>query len=383
MELSSKATPTLYDGEKQELLNGYPALIKFVPGDSDRSKPLVAFIPGLAHNARISYGGHKGSHSEDFLAHWFHKHGFGFLGISYPLDTDPEIMPPTGSELSLRDWGRQAAMAMKTVVKEYGLPVKVVILAWSMGGRTLEPVTAEATALGLTVSLYVSLSATPALWGLRKHVSPAHVTLSPAGYWETSILHETFLPQLLEQNQINDGRIIVDEAVYKREYFGATPGGSGGWGFRYNKEENIVIKDEWALLEEGQADNYGNLPAMAAIYPKSPLDWRHSISDQIDWSYLIIHKFIADIQKVKETRKVQIDGTEDKKAILDREVKLLDRLRAFIYDIPSRMITGIEGNHFFFVGAKGASQTAETIMRFIQDAESIRVMFEGLLESDQ
>ncbi|KAJ5610205.1 hypothetical protein N7510_006924 [Penicillium lagena] len=358
-------TVKLYDGEKQDFLDNYPVLTKFISGDA--SKPLVAFIPGLAHNARISYGGHHKSHSEDFIAHWFHEHGYGFLGISYPLETDPEIMPPTGRELSLRDWGKQAAKAMKKVVDEHEVSSKVVILAWSMGGKILEAVTVEAKALGLTVSLFVSLAATPALWGLRRPVQQSHAILTPAGYWDNRFLHGRFLSQLAEQNQLNDGRTIIDESVYKREYFGATPGGSGGWGFRYSTKERKLIEDKWALLEEGRVDNYGNLPAMAAISPTSPLDWRHSMTDNINWSYLIIHKFVVDAQKIKETRKASIS-----------EMDVLEHLKAFIYEIPDRMITDIEGNHFFFVGAKGAKQTAEIVIRFMQEAENIQTKFENL-----
>ena len=376
-----KATTRLYDGEKEEMIAGHRALTKFVPADGDASKPLVAFIPGLAYNARISYGGHKGGRSEDFLAHWFRKHGFPFLGISYPLDTDPEVMPPTGSELLLREWGRQAAVAIRRVVDEHGLSPKVVILAWSMGGKTLGPVTTEATALQLTISLFVSLAATPALWGLRKHPPRSHITLSPAGYWDCSFLHDRFLSQLLEQNQINNGRTIIDEALYKHEYFGSTPVGSGGWGFRYDKEERKLVEDKWALLEEGRVDDYGQLPAMAAIYPTSPLDWQHSILDKINWGYLMVQKFVADVQKAKETHTAPIDGTGEKHPIyIKQERNLLERLRAFIYEIPNRMVTGVEGNHFFFVGAKGAKQTAETVMLFIQEAENIQLEFGSILE---
>lgn len=189
--------------------------------------------------------------------------------------------------------------------------------------------------------------------------------------------------QLLERNRINDGRIIVDETIYKREYFGATPGGSGGWGLRSNKEAGCLVKDKWALLEDSRVDNYGELPVMAAIFPKGPLDWRHSISDRINWSYLIIHKFIADIEKVGETRKSHNGGITNEDGIVEQELKLLERLRALIYDIPDRMITGIEGNHFFFVGAKGARQTTETVIRFIEESERIRGAFHSILTSFQ
>ncbi|KAI5461878.1 thioesterase domain protein [Mariannaea sp. PMI_226] len=378
----SNATSPLYDGEKLETIAGYPALTRFIPNDGDASKPLIAFIPGLAHNARIAYGGHNGSCSKDFLAYWFHKHGFPFLGISYPIDSNPEIIPPTGSEFSLRDWGRQTALAMRKAVDEHGLSPKVVILAWSMGGKALMPVTSESRALGLTVSLYVSLASTPALWGLRKHLPIAHVPLTPAGYWKTSLLHQRFISQLLEQNQLNDERIIIDEEVFKREYFGSTPIASGCWGYRYDIQEKKLVDEKWTLLEDGRVDDYAHLPALAALYPTSPLDWQHSITDKANWGYLMVQKYVATAQKASRELPTDVSTTE-KWSLLQRERRLLDHLRTFIYEIPDRMVAGVEGNHFFFVGAMGARSTAEMVVHFIKEAENIHIALDDILNKQE
>lgn len=380
-EQPSRTNSGLYNGEKLGIMAEYPALTKFVSG-GDVSKPMVVFLPGLAHNARIAYGGHDGSHKEDFLAHWFQRHGYPFLGVSYPLDTDPEIMPPTGSEFSLRDWGRQAAVAMRKAVDEHELSPKVVILAWSMAGKNLVPVTAEATAQGLTVSLYVSLAATPALWGLRQHLPTCHVPLNQAGYWNNLFLLDRFTSQLLEQNELNNGRIAIDQDVFKREYFGATPIAPGGWGYRYNKEEKKFVEDKWALLEDGRVDEYEHLPPLAALYPTSPLDWRHSITDRANWGYLMVQKYVAMAQKVKQPHEPPTeDGADERRSLAQRDRRLLDRLRASIYGIPDRLIAGVEGNHYFFVGAMGARKTAEMVIQFIEDAGKIHVELDNILNA--
>jgi hypothetical protein len=380
-QVPQEVAARLYDGEKLESLEGFPVLTKFFPGDGDTSKPLVAYIPGLAHNARISYGGHEGSQREDFLAHWFQHYGFGFLGISYPLETEPEVMPPIGGEFSLRDWGRQAAKAMKKVVNEHDLPPNIVILSWSMSGKVMQPVTTAAKALGLTVVLYVALAASPALWGLGSTSPNLEVICNKAGYWTSPSLSHISTPQLSEQNRINNGRIIVDLDIYKREYVGATPAAAGGFGFRFNAQEQKLVEDKWQILENGKADNYVELPVMAAIYPTSPLDLQHSIADKATWGFLMTYKFLADIQQVMGNSIPKPSGADN--FDLDRYTTLLQALRLLIHGIPDRMITGIEGNHFFFLGEKGARQTAKTVIQFLQESKSIRGEFDCIIENAQ
>jgi predicted alpha/beta hydrolase len=39
--------------------------------------------------------------------------GFHVLSLSYPLETTPEIMPASGANFRIQDWGRQAATTVK------------------------------------------------------------------------------------------------------------------------------------------------------------------------------------------------------------------------------------------------------------------------------
>jgi hypothetical protein len=80
--LAASLPAEAFEGEEVMTGGGYPALVKFVPGEPDQA--LVVFVPGAHHTARIAYGGHEGSQDEDFLAHWLVEEGYNFLGVSYP-----------------------------------------------------------------------------------------------------------------------------------------------------------------------------------------------------------------------------------------------------------------------------------------------------------
>src|SRR5438552_174792 len=98
------AKTNLYNDEQLIEVNNFQTLFKFIKGDEN--KPLVIFIPGAAHLARISYG-FPGGNDDDFLCYWLHKKGYSFLGISYPIDNPcyTKIYP----SFNIRDWGNQIA----------------------------------------------------------------------------------------------------------------------------------------------------------------------------------------------------------------------------------------------------------------------------------
>ncbi|CAI7636506.1 unnamed protein product [Penicillium glandicola] len=361
----------LYEGEQQKILAGHPVVYKYIAGKNDLSKPLVAFVPGMAHNGRISYGGHEGYRSEDFLAHWFHEHGYGFLGISYPLDADPPLMPATSPAFTIPDWGIQAAATIKAVTEENHLPQSVVILAWSMGGKTLHPVTVEARRLGIDVQLFVSLAATPALPGLLPAVSKEQLHQTDSGYLTMPFLKLSFLRQLDEQDKINhlsEGRQLIEPAIYEKEYIGATPIGITTFGFRFDTKIHKFVAEEnkWQLLEDGQAQDFGSLPPMAAIYPTSGLDFRHGITDKATWSYLITQRIMA------------ILGQDHRLAVGRLSFQNLQKI---VLGIPELMTADILGNHFFFVGESGARRTVETVIGFLSNSIVVQRNIEEILDA--
>jgi hypothetical protein len=100
----------LYPGEEMLATNGIETLNYFKAGAPD--KPLMIFVPGGFHLARVAYG-YPGGNERDFLAFWLGKRGYSFLGASYP--TGNKVYSEVYPEFSIRDWGQQVA----TVAKHY------------------------------------------------------------------------------------------------------------------------------------------------------------------------------------------------------------------------------------------------------------------------
>ncbi len=331
-----------FEGEQAITAAGYPALVKFIPGDPQR--PLVVFIPGAHHTARIAYGGHAGGRDEDFLAHWLVKDGYNFLGVSYPIATRNPVIEGAHPAYGARDWGRQAAEAAKRAIDEHRLTNRVIVIGWSMGGRIAEPVAEAARAAGLDLEFFVSFSATPGVTGLVS--MKAEFPMTASGYADRSNIYPAFLKQLAYENALNGGRTIIDEASYRNDYVGDMPVGLEGYGLHYR--DGRFVRDFWADEEDFRVHEYGKLPDIAIFMPNHPLDARHALTDRGNWGLLIVNKISEDLAAAK----VDLNAMPP-----ERWLALVDLVR----DAPERLSVEIPGDHFFFVGEMGARQTAAAL----------------------
>lgn len=360
----------IYDGEKLEIISGSPTLYKYFPADP--SNPLLVFVPGAVHNARISYGCHNGASPENFLSTWIKAKRYPFLALSYPTESlgDGELMPPTSPGFRVTDWGRQAAEITQRIVLEHNLPGRIVLLGWSMGGKILEPFTTAAKGLNLSVELFISLASTPGIYGLRGKVPLMEQT--KAGYVAYKGIIDRMVRTIHEQSLSgsSSGDIIPDD-VYLRDYLGYTPVGLTSWGFRFSYQNGVasLIKDEWEVVEDSRADNFGNLPFMTAIYGSSPEDLRHTVADKATWGLMLTYKLLADIERYKaEAGPGQLVND-------DNWIKLL----ALVHSAPDEMSNIIDGTHLFFLGDRGARTTADLIELHIRRAKNFQDKFLSLL----
>ncbi len=121
-----------YTGEVIEQAAGYPAIYKYIAGD--KTKPLLVFVPGAHHTARVFYGGHQGYKAEDFLAFWVNEKGYNFLALSYPIALSDPAIETNHPDFTIRDWGKQvAALADKTIKGTW--PAKSSYCNWLVDGR--------------------------------------------------------------------------------------------------------------------------------------------------------------------------------------------------------------------------------------------------------
>ncbi|RLL97959.1 hypothetical protein CFD26_106956 [Aspergillus turcosus] len=357
--MTDDSPTSLYAGEHLDTITGFPTLYTFSP--ANRENPLIVFIPGAGHNARISYGGHPGSRREDFLAHWLNKLGYGLLAISYPLQSQPDgIMPATAPEFRIRDWGLQAAEVTKMVIERHRLSPKVVLVAWSMGGRIVVPYTQAAKARGLTVELFVSLAATPGLAGARP--IPSGIKETSEGYAVRDRMLGLFLDQIHQQNRLNS-RVIIPDDVYLRDYHGHTPVGLLGWGLSYSREHGFV-GDRHTSTEDADAGNFRQWPLISALYGDSILDGRHVLADKATWAFMQVQQLVSTLE--------------------DRGYKSLsferwEEVVRLVHSRPENMCRQIHGNHFFFLGEQGARETAAAIVEQLREARIFMSTLDSLL----
>ena len=125
----------LFPGEEMLLTNGVESLNYFKLGDPD--KPLVVFVPGGFHLARVAYG-YPGSNKKDFLAHWLLEDGYSFLAASYP--TGNQVYSNVYPSFSIRDWGNQVAAVAKHYIDQHNLSDEIIVLGWSAGGQITQSV---------------------------------------------------------------------------------------------------------------------------------------------------------------------------------------------------------------------------------------------------
>ncbi|KFY39927.1 hypothetical protein V494_03761 [Pseudogymnoascus sp. VKM F-4513 (FW-928)] len=352
--------PCLFPSEVLDQVTNSPCLYRYFPGDKD--KPLVVLIPGGAHTARIFYGGHFGYDPEDFLVPWLTRMGFGALGISYPLESEPTLMPAVAPGFRINEWGSQAAAVSKIVVDENRLCGEIVLVSWSMGGRLLVPYSKAAQKQRLKLKLFVSLSATPGIPGIRP--PPTGRRNTKAGYATFSTMPELFMAQLREQEQINNNKVIIPPEIYYSQYYGHTPVSLLGWGLKYNGKGGF-IDDNGGSVEDSAAHDFAYLPWISTLWPTSQLDARHSLSDKATWAFLLTQKLTA-----------MFEDRPQSTATISRWSDIIQ----FVHSAPGTLSASVRGSHYFFLGRSGAKATAEAIIQHLSTANALQSQWNSLIE---
>lgn len=352
----------LYAGEKLQRIAGFPTVYHYQPAsDSSPEAPLIVCVTGGLHLARVFYGGHDGHNPKDFLAYWLADRGFNVLSLSYPLETDPPVMPLTGAAFRIPDWGTQAAETARIIIDRHGLARSVVLISWSMGGRMVVPFNICAKERGITVQQYISFAATPGISSIRP--LPAGIECTPAGYFHVPPHVNAFRTQL-EAMEEYTGHEVIPKQIYLDQYIGATPVNLIGLGLKYDGE-SAFVQDEVRHEEDSQVFNVPNLPLISAIYPTSILDASHALADKATWGFLLTYGLEARIGKLALA---SVQGTPKWQALMD-----------IVHEAPGRLAVPSGGNHFFFVGENGARQTAGQVQRLLEEGKLITTELDNLL----
>jgi len=356
MFLFSKiAEGKLFEGEEIRVYNNYPVMMKFVPGE--KNMPLVVVSPGANSTARIFYGVHESFDSKQFLAYWLYKRGYNLLFLSYPLEVKDQVFGGAYPGFTIKQWGEQIALASKDVIQENNLENKVIAVGWSMAGRVSHALGIAAEKIKLDIELWIGLAATPPMPGLSSPtiypklkksnddkgifmVGDKGYAVFGSGRREARTVAENAMLNGLESDS------LIPREIGRTHYFGNTPINLFNHGWRYRGGE--FVRNFSETIEDSAGYDYAGYPLTANITNDSIDDARHAMTDKYNWGMVIVNK-ITKSYVLPQMRLKKFNDTEWKK------------IREMVRKAPEELSLELSGNHFFFLGRKGAKGTADAI----------------------
>ncbi len=352
----SFAANVLYPGEQLIKVNQYETLIQFTKGDP--AKPLVIFVPGDSHLARIAYGYPAGD-KKDFLAYWLHERGYSFLGISYPLDNP--VFTRHYPAFSIQDWGKQIASAAAQIIRNNHLGNHIIVAGWSMGGSVEEAVNAAAKHSGLTVDAFIGLAAVPPLPYIMQSGPYTANKILPNKLADRAPLTAIFTKLIEEQNQYNQHTVLPRD-IYLKEFLGNIPAALTAEGYHYRNGK--FVHDINAALTDSGVYNFADTPWIALIRDDAQSTAKLSLIDPASWNFIRAEMIYKNYLGKHDLTKLSAEKWQG--------------LFKLVNDLPDNLTLTVHGNHFFFVGEKGAKATADKIEELAARVSQIKTELEQI-----
>ncbi|MEM8956185.1 MAG: alpha/beta hydrolase [Pseudomonadota bacterium] len=345
--------PELFPGEEMLLTNGTETLNYFKAGEP--GKPLVIFVPGGFHLARVAYG-YPGGNERDFLAHWLAEAGYSFLGASYP--TGNEVYSKAYPAFSIRDWGNQVAAVAKHYVDQHGLSGDVIVLGWSAGGQIAQSVYEASQAIGLRMSLYVSIASTPPIPLLL--AAPGAISKAENGLSAAPQFYDLFKKYVDAQDQLN-GHEIMPWSSFEADVLGDIPVALNAIMIASRYENGEFVEDlEWSLADTG-ALKMTDFPFAVTISGTKVLDNDHALTDRGNWGLYQVQHLYRNLVLPVLSKSEDIDPAAWQ--------QLMDRMN---YATSGALNARVPGNHFFWYGEVGARETVQQLDMLILRAENLQ-----------
>ncbi|MGW3956170.1 hypothetical protein ACWEKM_35880 [Streptomyces sp. NPDC004752] len=354
----------LWDGEELHVLDGDEILVHLTEGS--REQPLVIFVPGGGHLGRIAYGRGR---EQDFLAYWAARAGHSFLAVSYPCD-HPVFSKPS-AHLTLHRWAEMIAEVSAHVVDRIGLPRRIVVIGWSMGGRVASKLCSSALRHNIELEAFISFAATPPFAGLAP-LTPESRSFTSEGLWNVagppgkrSSPYVTSWLKALALQSGRCGRCLIPEEDYLEHYVANTPIQLRGEADRIHDGVHTISLDD-ADTDTGGL-RFGDYPICGAVIPAWKEDGRHALTDRALWGLASVQRLRHDVMA----------GSQAALSTLDDQA--WTRLLSLVDEVPARLTRRIASSHMFFVGEDGAREAVEHLSSILAAVRALRTQFATLI----
>ena len=179
-----------------------------------------------------------------------------------------------------------------------------------------------------------------------------------------SYLYDLFWAELQEQNLKNSVEIMSREQ-HKNHFLGDIPIAITGTNEFF--ESSRFTEDTIKGLQDKGFFSFNEYPLVAIISGNSALAPYHPIVDRYTWGFLTIRKIYHDYI---------VKGRKSGSASSEQKIK---ELIQYINSIPDRLSKVVPGNHFLFVGKKGARSVANHLEKFDSEIKKIKNDISGML----
>lgn len=344
----------LMDGEAVETAANIPVMYYHRRG-RDRDAPLVVFLPGGGHLARVAYG-YPGGNSRDFIDFWLERAGLGLLAPSVP--SGPPFTPFAAKDLTRRQWGEAVAVMIERVL-EPGASRSVVILTWSLASGVIGDVASCLKARDIEIAAFIPMAASSPLPRFSAHRNVEEL-LRDDGLWDVAgsrVFGSTrgaAWSAELAATEARLGRTVLSAEDYRRHFWTGTPVGLKRGGMAGTSVET--------------APDLSLIPLAAPILPDGQEDYRHALGDVAEWSHLNTQAIVD--------RYARIAAGADR--ISDTAwANLMELVRA----LPEQLTARVPGGHLFFIGEPGAAAAVEAILLLRDRTEAFNRELDLLLGS--
>ncbi|MGY4199014.1 hypothetical protein [Bradyrhizobium sp. USDA 4520] len=298
--------------------------------------PVVLFLPGGAHLARVAYG-HPEARREDFLDYHLQAFGLALLAISYP-SSHPVFSKPDPF-MTLSRWAAGVADVTANMVGRR----PVLVAGWSMAGKGVLRLNRALKERGVLMTGFVSLCARSPWPGLSPRLAEGE-PVTADGLWDSSLYHCSTIAGLEEVNRLA-GRTVISLETHGIHYHGEGPLMLRGEIDRLDVDGRFTSLE--AALADSQAFTFEQAPLCATISPTASSDAEHALADAAIWSAIGLMGLLRN----------HLAGTD----LTRLPPESWGRLRALAGQWPTVMNRTVEGGHFFFVGETGARATASAL----------------------